>query len=98
MPIPDNNINTTGEKKFPHLYLKREGELGVDWWKCEYCEKEGTCDDLSIIHDCSYCPPPCEFCQQTPICAPDCIGILGVLASPEVHVCGTIPEHLEVSH
>lgn len=60
--------------KNPHNYLERQGIPPVDKWKCTYCGVEGTFDEVEAI-ECSHVYPPCKYCGQTPICAPNCGGI-----------------------
>jgi hypothetical protein len=61
-------------------------------WRCSYCGTEGLYDDVEAV-ECTYEYPPCEYCGQTPTCAPDCKGIALALSgklTPEIelHVAG----------
>jgi len=56
-------------------------------WRCFYCKAEGLFEELQAIA-CTHVYPPCEFCGQTPICAPDCAGCLALLGAPGVYVVG----------
>ena len=63
-------------------------------WRCDYCGVVGTLDEVNKV-ECSYEYPPCEYCGQTPECAPDCKGVALALSgalTPEVnvHIAGSI--------
>jgi hypothetical protein len=52
-------------------------------WQCDYCHAVGTFEELEAL-ECSYVYPPCEHCGQTPTCAQDCPGVLGLLGQHTV--------------
>lgn len=55
-------------------------------WRCSYCGIEGLYDEVEAV-ECTYEYPPCEYCGQTPTCAPDCEGIALALTgelTPEI--------------
>lgn len=60
-------------------------------WRCRFCGEVGLCKDLvgpKQKNPCAYTYPPCDVCGQTPVCAPNCAGILGALGASGVHVIG----------
>ena len=70
-----------------HLSMVRtvpKGEVGP--WRCTNCDKVALMEDMG--NDCTYEPPSCPSCGQTPICAWDCKGIWHALNAPDVHVAG----------
>lgn len=64
----------------PHNSLKKTYK-GLDHWKCKYCGMEGTYAELNAV-ECPYEYPPCKYCGETPLCAPDCKGIVMALTDP----------------
>ena len=62
-------------------------------WRCQYCDAEGTWEELHTVA-CAYVYPPCRSCGQTPECAPDCRGIAEALADPRVHLVGSLNSNL----
>lgn len=73
----------------PHLYIicVYHGENWHDLWECIDCGTQGTLDELGT-GGCSFIPDPCSSCGQTPLCAPDCSGIVAALSDPDVYVTG----------
>ncbi len=71
----------------PHNYLKAIDPPGTDnrRWECQYCHQVAPFEELRKI-ECTYVYPPCKHCGQTPECAADCPGIMGILKSPAVHL------------
>jgi len=64
----------------PHLSITKKSKGSkIDFWECSNCGKTGIYDELmgeNAIPDCTYEPPPCKFCGQTPYCAPDTGGCI----------------------
>ena len=63
-------------------------------WRCRYCGMVGTMEELRAA-ECTYEYPPCNYCGQTPECAPDCKGIALALSGAltpavNVHIAGSI--------
>lgn len=69
----------------PHNHLIRQGKSPKDLWQCYYCKQSGTYDEMET-KECSYAYPPCKYCGQTPLCAPDCKGMIALLGQPEIRV------------
>ena len=69
----------------PHNWLSRIGAPPTDHWECQYCHARGSYDELEAL-PCTYQYPPCQACGQTPLCAPDCRGIVQALESPDIDV------------
>ena len=72
---------------YPHLC---ESPLGGDIWVCEYCHYIGTLEQLNDI-GCTEHKKPCKWCGQTPLCAPECIGMRMLLSDDKVYVAGDNP-------
>ena len=70
----------------PHMILDN---LGDDVWQCQRCEWRGSFN--SQRNDCTHIMPPCKYCGLTPICSATCIGIMQLLASPDVYLAGSEP-------
>jgi hypothetical protein len=58
-------------------------------WRCGYCGLEGLLEEVRAVA-CTYVYPPCEYCGQTPECAPDCKGIAAVLSDGGVYIAGLV--------
>ena len=69
------------------MSLIRVAPKGVDLWQCSACGVIGSYDEVREV-ECTYEYPPCEYCGQTPECAPDCEGITKALSDPNVYVAG----------
>ena len=82
---------------YPHLTLLpnklRKG------WVCKYCghfipfgkpDKDGmvSCDDGI---GCTERPKPCKWCGESPLCAPDCVGMRMALSDDKLYVIGDTP-------
>lgn len=79
----------------PHLSMRPVDPAGTKArrWTCTYegCTEAGDINIL-IKQDCiEPPPPPCHWCGQTPLCAPDCAGIELALSGDDVHVVGEQP-------
>ena len=73
---------------FPHLVCtnNREGKS-----QCVHCGAVMRQDAEWVYTEeigCTERNPPCEWCGESPLCAPDCVGIRMALSDPEVHVIG----------
>ena len=68
--------------KNPHNHLSKgpDGE-----WTCQYCGVKGTVDELDDT-ECSHVYPPCPYCGQAPLCAPDCKGVGLALSGAGVYL------------
>jgi len=71
---------------YPHLVMI---PIGGGIWECGDCKARGTLDELEGVG----CPvskdnPPCPWCGEAPLCAPDCVGIRMVLSDPKVYTIG----------
>lgn len=79
------------EKKKRNLHMMLEPILPErKRWRCCYCGAEDTWEKIHAS-ECTHVYPPCEYCEGSPDtneCAPDCKGILDILASPDVYVAG----------
>ena len=86
--------------KNPHCSLTHgkdgDGKF-IDHWTCTYCKQEGTFDQMNEreasdegieFKECTHVYPPCTYCEQTPICAPDCSGVAQALGAEGVYVAG----------
>jgi len=71
---------------YPHLTMVRvKGKENV--FKCAYCKRLGTVRQLERV-SCPERPEPCKRCGETPLCAPDCVGVRMALSMPGVYVIG----------
>lgn len=75
----------------PHIHMVATENRGHPdrKWVCVNCDvpAEADINDLGKT-SCTYTPPPCEFCGETPICAQDCAGIAQLFARADVYVIG----------
>ena len=70
----------------PHCYISKiNKELCI--WQCQYCGAKETIEELNK-KECTHEYPPCKYCGQTPICSPDCQGIMDVLCDSKTYVTG----------
>ncbi len=74
-------------RPYPHLICHnlRDGR-----YKCRHCGIEGEYNKINKT-SCTERPKPCKWCGQTPLCAPDCVGIRMILSDPKVYVTGSNP-------
>ena len=59
-------------------------------WRCvdAACGITGNYSEV-IAQDClAPLPAPCKWCGQTPLCTPDCEGMLAIFNRSDVHVAG----------
>lgn len=72
-------------RPYPHLSMtKTQGNT----WKCRYCGEENPDCNALCQTSCAERPEPCKWCGESPLCAPDCMGIALALSAPEVFVIG----------
>lgn len=69
-------------------------------WKCGKCGKVGLWAEMdepealatgAIFKVCLYPYPACQWCGQTPLCAPDCVGIRMLLSDSRIYIAGETP-------
>ncbi len=73
---------------YPHLICRNNSE-GKS--QCDYCGEVMRSDDNWVYFEeigCTERKGTCEWCGESPLCAPDCTGILMALSGEDVHVIG----------
>lgn len=82
--IKKRALTTRRNPANPHNWLtKLNAKHGI--WFCNYCGLVGTYDELENA-ECDYVYPPCDYCGETPLCAPNCTGVISAMAGPDVEV------------
>ncbi len=76
---------------YPHLTC-RNNKDGKS--QCVYCGEVMRQDDKWVYFEeisCTERKQPCQWCGESPLCAPNCVGIRMILSDPEVYVTGDNP-------
>ncbi|KKN50754.1 hypothetical protein LCGC14_0629240 [marine sediment metagenome] len=82
---------------YPHMIMEPSPE--ENGWRCDYCNELipwGEPDEDGMVScesdvGCTERKKPCKWCGESPLCAPDCVGIRMLFSDPKVYVAGANP-------